>query len=265
MENNYTESEFDESLSTRERRRQQLEQEFSFEGYYAIRKELYADLKDPAMTIRDGSINFNNACINALENVIQIETFFNDGLKRFALFKSRPGAAGSLRWCINKNGKRSSRRISCPDLTKMIYSVMKWDKKLRYKVLGYLIKVDQQQVFVFDFNYYKMFRVHPKKGEPGHDEPIDRKGTFSEELLNSFGMPMDEYLRQTAVIEKDGYVSMAALTGPAKPEGGMSANNAPEQLTFDVPAEQTPESQKPHYGVPFYTDQPSGRGDGMNV
>ena len=147
-------------------RRQQLEQEFSFEGYYAIRKELYADLKDPAMTIRDGSINFNNACINALENVIQIETFFNDGLKRFALFKSRPGAAGSLRWCINKNGKRSSRRISCPDLTNMIYSVMKWDKKLRYKILGYLIKVDQQQVFVLTSSITRCSGCIRRRGNP---------------------------------------------------------------------------------------------------
>ena len=86
MDDNYKEAGFDEPISERERRRQQLELEFSFDGYYAIRKELYADLKDPAMTIRDGSIHFNNACINALENVIQIETFFNDGLKRFALF-----------------------------------------------------------------------------------------------------------------------------------------------------------------------------------
>ena len=265
MENNTPEVQNEKVLSAREHRRQQMEEEFSFEGFYAIRKELYADLKDPAMTIRDGSICFNNACISSLEDVMYIETFFNDKLKRFALFKSRPGASGSLRWCSVKKGKRSSRKISCPDLTSPLYSLMNWDKKYRYRVLGYLIEVDNQQVYVFDFKYYKMFRVHPKKGEPGHDDPIDRKGTFSEELLGKYGMPMAEYLRETEVVEKDGYVSMAALTGPTMPEGGMSESNAPEQLTFDVPAEQTLGSQKSTYGMPFYTDQPSERGDGKNV
>ena len=270
MDDNYKEAGFDETISERERRRQQLELEFSFDGYYAIRKELYADLKDPAMTIRDGSICFNNACISALDNVMQIETFFNDDLKRFALFKSRPGATGSLRKKKKKKGKRSSRKISCPDLTNMIYSVMQWDKKLRYKILGYLIEVDEHQVFVFDFKYYKMFRVHPKKGEPGHEDPIDRKGTFSEELLDNFGTPMDEYLRETEVVETDGYVSMAALTGPSRSEAGMSETNAsetnaPEQLAFEDLPEARVEPQKQDAGSMPDAGWSAAEAGGLNV
>ena len=54
------------------------------------------------MTIRDGSISFNNACISALDNVMQIETFFNDKLKRFALTTPKlwPEASDNIRWLI---------------------------------------------------------------------------------------------------------------------------------------------------------------------
>ena len=104
----------EDGMSARELRRKQMEREFSFDGYYAIRKELYADLKDPAMTIRDGSISFNNACIGSLENVMFVETFFNYNLKRYALSAAKPGTPGSLRWCTIKTGKEVRGRFHVP-------------------------------------------------------------------------------------------------------------------------------------------------------
>ena len=155
-------------------------------------------------------------------------------------------------------------------MTDDLYSEMKWDKKYRYKVLGYLIEADHEQLFVFDFKYYKMYRVHPKKGEPGHEEPIDRKGTFSERVLDKYGMPMERYRRETEVTEKDGYISMAALTGPDRQDDSMSELNAPEMNTpKQIALEDLAESQTgphiPEAGLENDSDHPSKKEGGMNV
>ena len=45
----------------------------------------------------------------------------------------------ALRWCVAKQDKRKSRRMRCPDFTNSLYEHFGWDKKCRYKFLGYLI------------------------------------------------------------------------------------------------------------------------------
>ena len=53
-----------EELTTeKELRRRELEQAFGSYNFVVVRKELFAYLRDPAVTIRKGSITFNTACI----------------------------------------------------------------------------------------------------------------------------------------------------------------------------------------------------------
>ena len=62
----------EELLSAREERRLELQQRFNPEKMKVVRKELFANLRDPAVTIRNGNITFNTACINGLEDVIWV-------------------------------------------------------------------------------------------------------------------------------------------------------------------------------------------------
>ena len=55
----------------------ELENEFSYDGYQVVRKELFAHLRDPAITIRKDSVTFNTACINGMEDVVYIHMMFN--------------------------------------------------------------------------------------------------------------------------------------------------------------------------------------------
>ena len=68
-----------EELSAREQRTAELEQSFSYDGYQIVRKELFAHLRDPAITIRKDSVTFNTACIEGLEDVVYIHMMFKIG------------------------------------------------------------------------------------------------------------------------------------------------------------------------------------------
>ena len=125
--------------SAREAYRQELMGNFNPQKLMVIRKELFPSPRDPAVTFRDGNIAINAACIKSLESVVYVNLYLDREQKYFSVSGCNANDKQALRWCVAKGDKRSSRRMRCPDLTDYIYELMGWDKKCRYKVLGYLI------------------------------------------------------------------------------------------------------------------------------
>ena len=46
--------------------------------------------------------------------------------------------------------------------------------------------------------------------------PEDRKGYFPDDIANTFGVPIEEHKREMEVTERDGLVSIGALTSPRR-------------------------------------------------
>lgn len=68
----------EEFASAKEERRQEIEKAFDPNRMKVIRKELFANLREPAVTIRDGNITFNTACINGLEDVVYVNLMIDE-------------------------------------------------------------------------------------------------------------------------------------------------------------------------------------------
>ncbi len=215
----------EEEYSIREQRRKELENEYSPDDYRVIRKELFAHLRDPAITIRDGSIIFNTACIKGLEGVIYIKLQISENLGKLTAESCDENDKNALRWCVAKEGKRKSRTMNCRPFTDLIFKTMNWDKNIRYKMLGYLIDYQGKQLYVFDLKVPEQFNVKQKEILVDSEEPAaeekpktnTRRGFYSEEIANSFGPTVAEYNQQIAISEKDGFVSIGMLTEKADP------------------------------------------------
>ena len=141
----------EEQTSAREERRQELQSIFNPNNMKVIRKELFPSLRDPAVTFRDGSITFNTACINGLEDVVYVNLYFDEKQGLFSVTGCDENDKQALRWCVAKPDKRSSRRMRCPDFTDSLFELMGWDKKCRYKVLGYQIPFEGKIYYENDF------------------------------------------------------------------------------------------------------------------
>ena len=209
----------EELVSAREEKRQEIARAFNPNRMKVIRKELFANLRDPAVTIRDGNITFNTACINGLEDVVYVNLMIDEELGFLSVTGCDENDKGAIRWCVAKPDKRKSRKMRCPDFTDGIYKLLGWDKKCRYKILGYQIPFEGKVYYVFDLNVFQIFNEKPKKGEEPVDEAgevqeVDtRKGYYPEDIANTFGVPMEQYKKETAVTDMDGYVTMAMFTG----------------------------------------------------
>lgn len=60
----------------------ELAEDFSYDGYQVVRRELFAHLREPAVVIRRDSVTFNTACIAGLEDAVYIQILVNQDSKR---------------------------------------------------------------------------------------------------------------------------------------------------------------------------------------
>ena len=219
----------EQALETeRDAKAEELESTFSYDGYQVVRKELFAHLRDPAIVIRKDSITFNTACISGLEDVVYVHVMFNSDLKRIVVRGCDENDKDALRWCIAKPDKRKSRKMSCKPFSELVYNEMGWDSDCRYKILGYRINFEGETLYVFDLLVPEIFHEGQKrkKGEsaPQSEEtkPVNtRKGFYPDDIAGTFGVPVEEHLKESEVKQIDGYVSMSILTGTAP---GVSAD-----------------------------------------
>lgn len=211
----------EQALETeRDAKAEELESTFSYDGYQVVRKELFAHLRDPAIVIRKDSITFNTACISGLEEVVYVHVMFNSDLKRIVVRGCDENDKDALRWCIAKPDKRKSRKMSCKPFSELVYNEMGWDSDCRYKILGYRINFEGETLYVFDLLVPEIFHEGQKrkKGEsaPQSEEtkPVNtRKGFYPDDIAGTFGVPVEEHLKELEVKQIDGYVSMGILTG----------------------------------------------------
>ena len=195
-----------------EERAMEYQQSFSYENFRVIRKELFAHLRDPALTIRPDSITFNTACINKLEDVSHIKIYIDHNAKQLAIKDCDPDDKNAIRWCIvKKDGARKSRKVVGREFSKMIYDLMGWDTTKRYKIIGFLIEVDGEKVFLFDMTMTENFDAVSKKRkktieeatqngdvkqEVAQDSALESKtpslSSFSEKIATTFGDTVEE-------------------------------------------------------------------------
>lgn len=213
----------EQALETeRDAKAEELESTFSYDGYQVVRKELFAHLRDPAIVIRKDSITFNTACISGLEDVVYVHIMFNSDLKRIVVRGCDENDKDALRWCIAKPDKRKSRKMSCKPFSELVYNEMGWDSDCRYKILGYRINFEGETLYVFDLLVPEIFHEGQKrkKGESASQseetKPVNtRKGFYPDDIAGTFGVPVEEHLKESEVKQIDGYVSMSILTGKA--------------------------------------------------
>ena len=201
---------------------------FSYDGYQVVRKELFAHLRDPAIVIRKDSITFNTACITGLEDVVYVHVMFNSDLKRIVVRGCDENDKDALRWCIAKPDKRKSRKMTCKPFSELVYKEMGWDTECRYKMLGYRISFEGETLYVFDLLVPEIFHEGQKR-KNGTDQKNaqetksanTRKGFYPDDIAGTFGVPVEEHLKESEVKQMDGYVSVGMLTGKTIPDTGL--------------------------------------------
>ena len=216
----------------------ELAQDFSYDGYQVVRRELFAHLREPAVVIRRDSVTFNTACIAGLEDAVYIQILVNQDNKRMVVRKCEENDKDALRWCIEKPDKRKSRKMSNKLFSAMMYDMMGWDTDCRYKILGYKITHEDETMYIFDLTETEIFmdtkRKKKVKAEPAEKNEavaaptnqtpeqkaeevtakvarkLNRIPFYPKDWQNSFGLPVAEHKKALKINLADGYIEFSS-------------------------------------------------------
>lgn len=160
--------------------------------------------------------------------VVYVHVMFNNDLKRIVVRGCDENDKDALRWCVAKPDKRKSRKMSCKPFATLVYQKMGWDSECRYKMLGYRITFEGETLYVFDLLVPEIFHEGQRKknavdsqDNAASTKPVNsRKGFYLDDIVGTFGVPVEEHRKESEVKQMDGYVSMGILTGKIAPEAG---------------------------------------------
>ena len=91
----------------------------------------------------------------------------------------------------------------------------------------YRITFEGETLYVFDLLVPEIFHEGQRRKKNAADsqdnvaatKPVDsRKGFYPDDIVGTFGVPVEEHRKESEVQQMDGYVSMGILTGKIVPE-----------------------------------------------
>lgn len=217
----------------------ELAQDFSYEGYQVVRRELFAHLREPAVVIRRDSVTFNTACIAGLEDAVYIQILVNQDNKRMVVRKCEENDKDALRWCIEKPDKRKSRKMSNKLFSAMMYDMMGWNTDCRYKILGHKITHEDETMYIFDLLETEIFMDTKRKKKANPDSlekkeelvtaetdqtpeqnqeeiaakvarKLNRIPFYPKDWKDSFGLSVEEHKKALETNLTDGYIEFSA-------------------------------------------------------
>lgn len=185
---------------------------FSYDGYQIVRREMFVRIREPAVMIRKDSITFNTACLKGMEDTVYIEILVNSGKHSIAVRECDKEKKEAQRWCVDKPDKRRTRRITSTRFTQMIYELMNWSDKCRYKIKGERKDLSQGTVYFFDLDQCDIIfeRKRKTKAEVLSEPPsvgvsserqdkdasnaaeYTRTPFYPDDWENSFGVPVNQ-------------------------------------------------------------------------
>lgn len=217
----------------------ELAQDFSYDGYQVVRRELFAHLREPAVVIRRDSVTFNTACIAGLEDAVYIQILVNQDNKRMVVRKCEENDKDALRWCIEKPDKRKSRKMSNKLFSAMMYDMMGWNTDYRYKILGHKITHENETMYIFDLLETEIFMDTKRKKKANPDSlekkeelvtaetdqtpeqnqeeiaakvarKLNRIPFYPKNWKDSFGLSVEEHKKALETNITDGYIEFSA-------------------------------------------------------
>ena len=196
--------------------------------FEVTRSEFFAHTREPSFIFNDGKVGVNTACVRRLPDVEYVQFLINRNKRKLAIRACREEDIFSIKWGKTKNGKRFPRPITGRMFFMKVCDMMGWNPQYKYKVLGKLVRANDELIFLFDLTSQETF-------ERSIDEEGKRKSSrtpvFPVEWKNQFGIPFSEHKRALQINMFEGYTvfSLADKNAEKKEEKGECDNGETTQ------------------------------------
>ena len=181
---------------------------FDLSGYEIVRAQFFSTRLNPAMTISQGKITFNTACMKKFKDVEYVEILLNSVENCIAVRPCEKDNVNAVKWGRIKDGKWLVLPKSCRGSSEPLYELMDWKNECKYRFRGQYFKEDNEQILLFDLEEPEIFKRELQdilSAESTSDEVENEtieieekqvntvtKTLYPEKWKNSFGNRTDE-------------------------------------------------------------------------
>ena len=133
------------------------------------------------MTISEGQITFNTACLKKFENVEYVEILFNSIEKCIAVRPCDKDNINAVKWGTIRNGKWAVLPKSCKGFSEPLFELMDWNDECKYRFRGQYSKEDNEQILLFDLEEPEVIK----------QEIIQREDVYKRQIRESVNIEVD--------------------------------------------------------------------------
>ena len=131
---------------------------FDLSGYEIVRAQLISTRLNPAMTISQGKITFNTACMKKFKDVEYVEILLNSVENCIAVRPCEKDNVNAVKWGRIKDGKWLVLPKSCRGFSEPLYELMDWKNECKYRFRGQYFQEDNEQILLFDLEEPEIFK-----------------------------------------------------------------------------------------------------------
>ena len=171
------------------------------EKYQVVRGEYFSHINEPSISFKDNKISVNTACLKKLPDIEYVQILVNPENKKLAIRPSKEDEKDSFVWC-SFGDKRKPKAITCRVFFAKVIDIMGWNPDYRYKLLGKLVRNDDELLFAFDLNSAE---TYPRIFKEGSKPRMARTPMFPQEWQNEFGLSVEEHRKRLQAMTFKGY------------------------------------------------------------
>lgn len=220
-----------------ETKSEMVDPEFTYDGYQVVRGEFFAHLFEPSVSLSREKVSVNAACLRKLPETEYVQFLVNPTEKMLAVKPCREEDKDSFQWATGQGKKRKPKSIACRIFYAKLMSLMNWNPQYRYKILGKLVRTEQDALFVFDLKSAQTFISNNK------NDPNNRKALYPEEWKNQFGVPYSEHQDSMNISIFDDYAVFRISRDEEKKEEARNERDTTADAVTRF--EETPDQNPP--------------------
>ena len=196
-------------------------------GYEIVRAQFFSTLSNPAMTISNGKMRFNTACLKKFGDEEYVELLLNTVERCIAIRPCSKDNPNAVRWGRLKDSRWSVSAISCRGLAKTLFDIMEWEEDTRYRFRGEYVGAGENKMLLFQLDEPEMIKTEeitlpPQEPEQDGTEEEKEEIVIKKKMMvfpaawaDSFGRPITS-LACVNMLEQEHYAGNWDILRSAK-------------------------------------------------
>ena len=184
-------------------------------GYKVVRADYFPSLDQLTMTISNGKLRFNTACLKKFEDVEYVELLLNTVTNTIAIRPCDKDNPNAIHWGKLREERWVVSTLGCRGLSRTLFDLMSWEDEGKYRFRGQYVSHGGQKLLVFELDEPVITKTVEQVIVPDEPDENEEAAEEQEEIViketvrvypdswtSSFGAPVSSYDHASVLVQR---------------------------------------------------------------